>query len=222
MVRRASGSPAREALARAGLEPIAAAGEGRALAHQRHAVHGGVRRARRSCARAGSRRRPTSRARSRSRRCRARGRASSRRSTRCGRCAARSTRPRTSSRCSRARRSSRRTAGATRCRTPTRSAARRRCTARRRDLLDYVDYTVAVELNAATDNPLVLVEDEHARLERQLPRPAARVRARRAGDGGRRAREHLRAARRAARQPDALRRAAARSSPATAGSTPAS
>ncbi len=28
-----------------------------------------------------------------------------------------------------------------------------------RDLLDYVDYTVAVELNAATDNPLVLVED---------------------------------------------------------------
>jgi histidine ammonia-lyase len=29
-----------------------------------------------------------------------------------------------------------------------------------RDLLDYVEYTVAVELNAATDNPLVLVEDE--------------------------------------------------------------
>jgi histidine ammonia-lyase len=29
-----------------------------------------------------------------------------------------------------------------------------------RDLLDYVDYTVAVELNAATDNPLVLLEDE--------------------------------------------------------------
>lgn len=29
-----------------------------------------------------------------------------------------------------------------------------------RDLLDYVDYTVAVELNAATDNPLVLVSDE--------------------------------------------------------------
>jgi histidine ammonia-lyase len=28
-----------------------------------------------------------------------------------------------------------------------------------RDLLDYVDRTVAVELNAATDNPLVLVED---------------------------------------------------------------
>ncbi|PWU19466.1 MAG: histidine ammonia-lyase [Candidatus Rokuibacteriota bacterium] len=28
-----------------------------------------------------------------------------------------------------------------------------------RDLLDYVDYTVSVELNAATDNPLVLVEE---------------------------------------------------------------
>src|SRR5438874_2649096 len=29
-----------------------------------------------------------------------------------------------------------------------------------RDLLDYVDYTVSVELNAATDNPLVLVADD--------------------------------------------------------------
>jgi histidine ammonia-lyase len=29
-----------------------------------------------------------------------------------------------------------------------------------RDLLDYVHYTVSVELNAATDNPLVLVDDE--------------------------------------------------------------
>ncbi len=29
-----------------------------------------------------------------------------------------------------------------------------------RDLLDYVDYTVSVELNAATDNPLVLVEED--------------------------------------------------------------
>src|SRR2546423_136786 len=28
-----------------------------------------------------------------------------------------------------------------------------------RDLLDYVDYTAGIELNAATDNPLVLVED---------------------------------------------------------------
>src|SRR5205814_6452914 len=29
-----------------------------------------------------------------------------------------------------------------------------------RDLLDYVEYTVVTELNSATDNPLVLVEDE--------------------------------------------------------------
>ena len=29
-----------------------------------------------------------------------------------------------------------------------------------RDLLDYVDYTVSTEVNAATDNPLVLVEDD--------------------------------------------------------------
>lgn len=29
-----------------------------------------------------------------------------------------------------------------------------------RDLLDYVDYTVGVEINAATDNPLVLAEDD--------------------------------------------------------------
>src|SRR5205823_14568256 len=29
-----------------------------------------------------------------------------------------------------------------------------------RDLLDYVEYTVSVEVNAATDNPLVLVDEE--------------------------------------------------------------
>src|SRR6266516_390534 len=29
-----------------------------------------------------------------------------------------------------------------------------------RDLLDYVEYTISVELNSATDNPLVLVEDD--------------------------------------------------------------
>ena len=47
-----------------------------------------------------------------------------------------------------------------------------------------------------------------ARLERQLPRPAARAGAGRAGDGRRRAREHRRAARRAARQPEPLGRPA--------------
>src|SRR5207302_1744088 len=29
-----------------------------------------------------------------------------------------------------------------------------------RDLLDYIDYTIGTELNAATDNPLVLVDDD--------------------------------------------------------------
>ena len=43
-----------------------------------------------------------------------------------------------------------------------------------RDLLDYVEYTAGVELNAATDNPLVFSEDGTLALERELPRPAAR------------------------------------------------
>ncbi len=103
---------------------------------------------------------PTSPARCRWSRGRAPARTSRRRSTRGGRCAARWIPPRTSSAYSKARRSTRRTAGATRCRTRTRSVARPRCTAPPGDLLDYVDYTISVELNAATDNPLVLVEDE--------------------------------------------------------------
>ena len=48
-------------------------------------------------------------------------------------------------------------------------------------------------------------------LERQLPRPARRVRARRAGHGGGRVREHLRAPRRTARQPEPVGRPARRS-----------
>ena len=48
-----------------------------------------------------------------------------------------------------------------------------------RDLLDYVEATIAVELNAATDNPLVLVEEGAHRLGGKLPRPAAGLRARR-------------------------------------------
>ena len=88
-----------------------------------------------------------------------------------------------------------------------------------RDLLDYVDYTVSVELNAATDNPLVLVDDEalvsngnfHGQpLAFALDALAMAVV---------RAREHLRAPRRAAREPEPLRRPAARSSRPTAGST---
>ena len=49
----------------------------------------------------------------------------------------------------------------------------------------------------------------HRRLERELPRPAARLRARCARDGRLRAREHLRAPGRAARQPVAVGGAAA-------------
>ena len=62
--------------------------------------------------------------------------------------------------CSRARRSSSRTAGATRCRTRTRCAARRRCTARRATSSTTSTTPISVELNAATDNPLVLVEED--------------------------------------------------------------
>ena len=91
-----------------------------------------------------------------------------------------------------------------------------------RDLIAYADGVVAVEVNAATDNPLVLVETRRARLERQLPRPAGRVRARHARDRGHRAREHLGAARRAARRTRASRAGSRRSSRRTAGSTPAS
>ena len=51
-------------------------------------------------------------------------------------------------------------AGATRCRTPTRCAAPRRCTGPRATCSTTSTYTVEMEVNAATDNPLVLVEDE--------------------------------------------------------------
>ena len=91
-----------------------------------------------------------------------------------------------------------------------------------RDLMEYVERTVAVELNAATDNPLVLVDGGARRLERELPRATARLRARRARDGGRRARLDLRAAARADGQPEPLRRAAAVPHHATAVSTRAS
>ena len=78
-----------------------------------------------------------------------------------------------------------------------------------RDLLDHVEATVAIELNAATDNPLVLVDEGlvvsngnfHGQpLAFGLDALAMAVV---------RAREHLRAARRAARQPVALGRPAA-------------
>ncbi len=88
-----------------------------------------------------------------------------------------------------------------------------------RDLLDYIDYTVSVELNAATDNPLVLVEEDalvsNGNFHGQPLAFALDVMAMAVG----RARIHLRAARRAARQPESVRRPARVPRRATAGST---
>ena len=103
--------------------------EGGPRAHQRHAVHGGDRRARRVPRAPAGRSWPTSRRRRRSRPCAGRGRRSRPSSRRCGRTPARSPRPRTCTGSSTTRRSWRRTAGAAACRTRTRCAARRRCTA---------------------------------------------------------------------------------------------
>ena len=101
----------------------------------------------------------------------------------CGAAAARAGRVRRerAARCSRGRRSSSRIAGATRCRTPTRCAARRRCTARAatsstrrangRGRAQRGDRQPARAPRRGAD-----------RLERQLPRTADRVRARRARD----------------------------------------
>ena len=78
-----------------------------------------------------------------------------------------------------------------------------------RDLLDYIDYTVSVELNSATDNPLVLVEQDllvsNGNFHGQPLAFALDVLAM----AVRRAREHLGAAGRAARQPESVGRAAA-------------
>ena len=85
---------------------------------------------------------------------------------------------------SRARRSSRRTAGATRCRTRTRCAARPQVHGASRDLLGVrrADGRRASSTPRPTTRSC-FVDGRHGRLERQLPRAAARVRARRAGDG---------------------------------------
>ena len=77
-----------------------------------------------------------------------------------------------------------------------------------RDLLDYADYTVSRRAERGDRQSARARRRRGARLERELPRPAARVRARRARDGGVGAREHLRAPHRAAREPEPLRRPA--------------
>ena len=75
-----------------------------------------------------------------------------------------------------------------------------------RDALGWVRAVLEREVNSVTDNPSVFVDRGETEIieRRQLPRPAARARARSRGDGGRGAREHQRAARRAAREPGAL------------------
>ena len=91
-----------------------------------------------------------------------------------------------------------------------------------RDLLAYVERTAAAELNAATDNPLVFAEDgtmlSNGNFHGQPVAFALDALAMAVSELG----EHLRAPDRAAREPRAFRRPAARSSRATAGSTPGS
>ena len=77
-----------------------------------------------------------------------------------------------------------------------------------RDLLAYAEPTVAVEVNAATDNPLVLVERDELVSNGNFHGQPLAFALDAHGHGARRARVDLRAPRRAARQPVALRRAA--------------
>ena len=161
-----------------------------------------------SCAHGGSRAPPTSHARSRSRRCRARARPSCPRSTRCARCAARDDSAANVLRllegsaiieshrwCDKVQ-----DAYSLRCAPQVHGASR--------DLLDYVDYTVSVELNAATDNPLVLVDEDALVSNGNFHGQPLAFALDALAMARRRAREHLGAPRRAARQPEPLRRAA--------------
>ena len=91
-----------------------------------------------------------------------------------------------------------------------------------RDLLDYVELHGLDGAELRDGQPARARRGRHARLQRELPRPARRVRARLPCDGRLRAGGHRRAARRATRQSESLGRPARRSSPATAGSTRAS
>ena len=191
-----------EALAARRARADHAGGEGGALADQRHAVHGRDGRARARARATARRASPTSPARSRSRRCRARARASTRRSTQ-----ARPHRGQVDS-AANVRRLLEGSAiiESHRWCDKVQDAYSLRCAPQvhgaSRDLLDYVEATVADRGERRDRQPARARRRGPRRLERQLPRPAARLRARLAGDRGRRAREHLRAARRAARQPD--------------------
>ena len=91
-----------------------------------------------------------------------------------------------------------------------------------RDLLDYAEYTVGVELNAATDNPLVLVDDEVLVSNGNFHGQPLAFALDASRDGRRRAREHLRATASSGSSTRTCRTACLRSSPPTAASTAAS
>ena len=88
-----------------------------------------------------------------------------------------------------------------------------------RDLLDYVERTVAIEINAATDNPLVLLEEREIVSNGNFHGQPVAFALDCLAIARRRAREHLRAPGRADGQPEPVGRAAGRSSRARAGST---
>ena len=199
----------------AGAEALAARGSSRSSCRRRRASRSSTGRSSwpppgrsRSSAGGGSRRRRTSPARSRSRRCRARARASCPRSTSCARSGASGTSAANILRllegsaileahrwCDKVQ-----DAYSLRCAPQVHGASR--------DLLAYAEATVDRRAERGHRQPARLRRARRARLERQLPRPAARLRARRHGDGARRARVHLRAPRRAAHEPVALGRPA--------------
>ena len=91
-----------------------------------------------------------------------------------------------------------------------------------RDLLDYVDYVVSIELNAATDNPLVLVDDDmlvsNGNFHGEPVAFALDALAMAVAELA----SHLRAAHRADGEPDASPRGCPLSSRSRAGSTPGS
>ena len=160
-----------------------------------------------SCVRGGSPRRRTWRARCRSTRCRPRATASCRASTSSGRSRGRQPPPRTSSLCSTARRSR----GTSVVRSgPGRVLASLRGTGpRRRAGPHRARRAHRIGRAQRRDRqPARLSRGRRRALERQLPRPARRLRARRSGARGQRAGEHLGAEDRTARQSRALRWAA--------------
>ena len=127
---------------------------------QRHAVHGRVGALGARPRARGSRRWRISPAPFRSRRCRARGGASCHRCRRCARCRGQAASASNILRLLQGSAINEAHRWCDKVQDAIRSAARRKCTARRATCSTTSGYTVWAELNAATDNPLVLVADE--------------------------------------------------------------